>query len=168
MVYTLGESAFQGCFRLKNVTFGRGVIQIGINCFANCDMIDTITCIRDAPISFNYPAFSDNTLMNATLNVPRGTKIFYESVDPWRNFWNIYDPSETSALTEINENHKISWDYNKSAITFKNPMETKISIVDINGNLVYSGTEIEVLVPYKSFYIVCYGKQKLKVCFTSN
>ena len=55
--------------------------------------VDTVYCQPQTPPTavdgYFQNMFTDETLMNAVLYVPIGTKAAYMKVDPWRNFWNI-------------------------------------------------------------------------------
>ena len=53
--------------------------------------IKTVISKIEYPHEINY--FRNSTYANATLYVPKGTKVFYESTNGWRQFFNIQEGS---------------------------------------------------------------------------
>lgn len=69
---TIGYSAFNGCFRLKDIELPAGVTEIKDNAFANCPRLRSVTFNGNAP-TVGSAAF-ENT--SATIYIPAGNGTF--------------------------------------------------------------------------------------------
>ena len=93
-VTSIGERAFIFCSGLTSVTIGSGVTSIGSGAFEGAD-IPTVISLIENPFAINgktydfYRTFSQNTFMNATLYVPKGTIEKYKAADGWKDFFFI-------------------------------------------------------------------------------
>ena len=112
-VTSIGESAFSGCSRLTSVTIGNSVTSIGISAFYGCSGltsvtipnsvtsigdnafdgadIPTIVSLIENPFKItgktsNSRTFTQNTFLNATLYVPKGTIGKYKATEGWKDF----------------------------------------------------------------------------------
>ena len=97
-VTSIGESAFRNCSGLTSVTIGNSVTSIGEKAF-NCDNLATVVSLIENPFKINSNVFSQNTLMNATLCVPTGTKDKYKATEGWKNFVFIEEGYDTDIRT---------------------------------------------------------------------
>lgn len=110
------------------------------------------------------PGFNNTVYTNATLYVPAGSRSAYESTAPWSNFSNIVE----RVFTGINEieaasNAKPEITVNNGTIYVNGLADNApVTILDINGRVVYSGTEhrLNNLVP--GLYIVKAGNHTAK------
>ena len=71
------------------------VKSIGNKAFNSDNLMTVISLIKE-PFAIeggfsDYPTFSENTFMNATLYVPEGTSGEYKATDGWMDFDNIRD-----------------------------------------------------------------------------
>ena len=105
---SIKHRAFHWCGKLVSVVIPETVTEIGWEAF-NCDNLSTvISCIKDPfPIDNSYPIdsrdiFSDNTLYNATLYVPKGTKNKYKTTQGWNKFVWIeeFDATDIESIQE--------------------------------------------------------------------
>ena len=89
-VTSIGDEAFYDCSGLTSVTIGSGVTSIGNNAFDGVD-IPTVISLIENPFTItgktsDYRTFSQNTFLNATLYVPKGTIGKYKATDGWKDF----------------------------------------------------------------------------------
>jgi hypothetical protein len=84
-VTSIGGYAFSNCRGLTSVTIPNSVTSIGGYAFSGIDMPTVISKIEDPFHIWSY-TFSNNTLKNATLYVPKGTIDKYKSTVGWKDF----------------------------------------------------------------------------------
>ncbi len=163
-VTSIGERAFYDCTGMESVTIQNELIEIGKQAFS-CK--GSIYCRpKTPPTKCDISAFTDDALMYSTLYVPLGTKKAYESVDPWRNFWNIVemDFSDVDEIA-IDESADLSISVNGGEIVVNNADNCTISIYSLAGQLVYSNNAYnnESIALSKGVYIVKAGGKTQKV-----
>ena len=149
-VTAIGKEAFSGCSGLTSVTIGNAVTSIGKEAFYWCSKLETMYVQCEVPIKCD-PGFEDNVLKNAILYVPTGTLAAYEKVDPWRNFWNI-EEMDYSGVTTVptDDSSQVQLSAESGILTISGlDTGTPITIHDMQGRMVYSGTShtITHLVP---------------------
>ena len=84
-VTTIGSSAFENCHRLKSITIPNSVTSIGNYAF-NCKNLATVEAMIQEPFKISSEVFSQNTINNATLYVPKGTMEKYKATEGWKDF----------------------------------------------------------------------------------
>ena len=97
-VTSIGSGAFSWCSGLTSVTIGNSVTSIGDYAF-KCDNLATVVSLIKNPFKIYSSVFSKNTLMNATLYVPTGTKDKYKATEGWKNFLFIEEGIGTDIRT---------------------------------------------------------------------
>ena len=147
---TIGEYAFYGHSELKEIklpenlkiieacafmstgistiTIPEPVDSIGTSAFRNCPNLTTFKVMSKEPIRINEYVFFGctdevNTFNNATLYVPKGTKVKYQEADVWKNFKNIveFEPSGIDdIIADEDKQRKI---FSISGISLKRPQK---------------------------------------------
>lgn len=78
---------FSGIKSIKEVTLGEDVTSIDGNAFNDCTGITSVTSLIRKPFKIGANTFS--VYNTATLYVPKGTKLKYETTSAWSQFGNI-------------------------------------------------------------------------------
>ena len=161
-VTTIGSNAFYDCDGLTSVTIPNSVTTIGSYAFSGCSYIRTIYCQSATPPS--YPSsFADDILMYSTLYVPTGCKSAYEAVDPWRNFWNIEEMEFNGIEDIVADGDEISVIVQDGEIVVNGIENAMVEVYNINGQLVYSGSDTTIAVVDRGIYIVKVANKTFKV-----
>jgi hypothetical protein len=74
--------------------------SIGVLAFKGCSGLTSVYSYIEEPTGISYDTFSDYT--KPTLYVPKGTKDKYLATDGWKNFVNIVEMDEPSAINGVN------------------------------------------------------------------
>ena len=109
--------------------------------------------------------FTDETLMNAVLYVPVGTKTAYMQVDPWRNFWNIEESDfATVGIDGVTAEAAPSVTVCGGKIVVDGASTTGvIEVFSTDGRCAYRGTSTVIEGLPKGAYVVRIGKFTQKV-----
>ena len=133
-VKEIGFSAFQGCKSLTSVTIPSGVKYIssftirdceslrfinlpsdlkyiGEEAFMNCTGLTSIYAFMEKPCEIDETTFENETIINATLYVPKGSLLDYWDDNQWKKFMNIeeFDVTSIGSLnTNVNDVQEVS------------------------------------------------------------
>ena len=105
-VTTIGDGAFQNCSGLSFVIIGGGVTSLG-NQALECDNLATVESHIQEPFRITSNVFSKNTIMNASLYVPKGTIDKYKSTEGWKDFLFIEENVNDTGIHSISNSNEI-------------------------------------------------------------
>ena len=153
-VTNIGGSAFYGCTGLTSVTIGSGVTSIGGSAFDGVD-IPTIISLIENPFTirgktWNYSTFSQNTFLNATLYVPKGTIDKYKATDGWKDFLFIEEGAGGGDTPETQKCEKPTISYENGKLTFSSATDGAVCQYSITDTDIKagSGNEVQLGVTY--------------------
>ena len=176
-VTSIGERAFSGCSGLTSITIGNSVTSIGYAAFANCSGLTSITIpnsvtsiggvafggadiptvisLIENPFTItgktsDYRTFSQNTFLNATLYVPKGTIDKYKATDGWKDFVFIEEGTGGGATPTTQKCEKPTISYENGKLTFTSETEGAVCQYSITDTDIKagSGNEVQLGVTY--------------------
>lgn len=102
-VTSLGDRAFSNCTNLSSLTLPSGVKEIGYAAFLSCTDLTSIYAFMEKPCKIEETTFDNETKINATLYVPKGSLLDYWDDNEWKKFMNIEEFDATS-IGSLNTN----------------------------------------------------------------
>lgn len=145
----IGTDVFEKCIKLASITIPGSVNYIGEGAFRDCDIPEIISKIV-VPFRLKSYTFSNNTFLNATLYVPKGTIDKYKVTEGWSKFVYI-EEGEGSGKTPGNQKcEKPTISYQSGKLTFHSATDgaichSTITDADIDS---YNINEIQLGVTY--------------------
>lgn len=129
----IGNSAFYRCNNLIKITIPNSVTEIDYWAFY-CENLQTIISELTKPfdMEINYAKpFSSNTIKNATLYVPIGTRELYTRLDGWRSIYQIkeYRPGAFDRSYDVGDVSKVV-----NFIMNSNASEEDLTKYDLNAD----------------------------------
>ena len=110
-VTKIGGLAFSGCSNLMNVSIPNSVTTIESYAFQGCSSLESVHSKIEIPlttsVTYGDPIFNKAAKQNATLYIPKGSKILYVHTLPWSEFLNIKEVGDkpTNIKFDIYELH---------------------------------------------------------------
>ena len=97
----IGKTAFMGCINLGAITIPKDIELIDQGAFLECNNLASVEIESSTPPKMemgfdwhnnvSFGAFDAETVNNASLYVPKGTKSLYQNVEGWKAFKHICD-----------------------------------------------------------------------------
>ena len=138
-VTSIGNYAFASCSRLTSVTIPNSVTSIGDYAFAGWDLPEVISKIEN-PFEISTSTFSNNTFLNASLYVPKGTVDKYEATEGWKKFAFIEEGNGSNSVAQVRAN-AVMIKTNGGEITIEGAYEnTSITVYTLDGVQVGAAT----------------------------
>lgn len=94
---------FWGCESLKSITLPSDLKQIEKEAFKDCKGLTSIYAFMKKPCEIQETTFDNETIINATLYVPKGSLLDYLDDNQWKKFMNIEEFDATS-IGSLNTN----------------------------------------------------------------
>ena len=153
-VTSIGSSAFAKCSGLTSVTIGSGVTSIGEYAFDGVD-IPTVISLIENPFKITgktsyYRTFTQNTFLNATLYVPKGTIDKYKATEGWKDFVFIEEGTGGGDTPTTQKCEKPTISYENGKLTFISETEGAVCQYSITDTDIKagSGNEVQLTVTY--------------------
>lgn len=161
LVTNIDNYTFNGCRSLTTITIPNSITSIGDGAFDWCNSLNKIYCKATIPPTYNG-WFEDNVLQYATLYIPKECKNAYESVEPWKYFWNIQE-MEFSDVKSILTDNNVNVLVENGNIVVTGTDNAKVEVYNVSGHDVYNGRATNIPVSAKGLYIVKVGNKSFKV-----
>ena len=146
------------------VEIPNSVTSIGESAFSGYSRLTSIYCHAITPPSGDNSVFGETTLKECKLYVPTGCLSVYESVDPWRNFWNIEEMDFSGIDEAVVGNGKPRISVVNGIIHIGNADDkVLVEVFDISGKKVFRDYGSTVSGLAKGMYIVKVKSDVVKV-----
>ena len=153
-VTSIGYYAFGECSGLTSVTIGSGVTSIGSSAFDRAN-IPTIISLIENPFTIygktlDYRTFTQNTFLNATLYVPKGTIEKYKATGGWKDFVFIEEGTGGGDTPTTQKCEKPTISYENGKLTFSCATDGAVCQYSITDTDIKagSGNEVQLGVTY--------------------
>ena len=107
----MGQYLFVGCESLTSVTLPKSLKTLPDWTFAGCTGLTSIYAFMEKPCEIDETTFENETIINATLYVPKGSLLDYWDDNQWKKFMNIeeFDVTSIGSLnTNVNDVQEVS------------------------------------------------------------
>ena len=155
-VTEIGNAAFYGCTYLENLELPASVQTIGDNCFALCSKLQAITVQATTPPTIAAKTFYDVN-RDIPVYVPADALEAYQNDTYWQEF-NLHAMPTGLQTPSMPESIRIEGGM------LHNPQQLPVSLYDMQGRMVYSGTAATVSQPAGVYVLRCAGASS-KVLF---
>lgn len=102
-VEKIWNDAFNGCESLRSITLPSDLKLIESDAFKGCKGLTSIYAFMEKPCKIQETTFDNETKINATLYVPKGSLLDYWDDNQWKKFMNIEEFDATS-IGSLNTN----------------------------------------------------------------
>ena len=155
-VTSIGDYAFAYCSALTQVTIGNSVTSIGNWAFSNCSALAEMTVLATVPPTVESSAFYEVS-RDIPVYVPAEALEDYRVASVWREF-NLQAMQTALQTPSMPESIRVYGGM------LHNPQGLPVSIYDMQGRMVYSGTAATVSQPAGVYVVLCAGASS-KVLF---
>ena len=158
-VNNIGWGAFYGCANMISLSIPNSVTLINAYAFEQCGCLNEIYCNIKIPLR-GYYLFDDAIIPSCTLYVPVGSGNAYHNAEVWKDF-NIVEYDFDAINTIITNDINIEVD--GLNIVIKGVEKPKIVVYDLNGKIIYQGSQTIFPVPQHGIYIIKVNGNKNKI-----
>ncbi len=149
-VTNFGFSAFANCSALTEITIPESMESIGDWAFFDCSALTEITILATVPPTVGADAFY-NVSRSIPVYVPAEALSTYWVADVWKEFINLQAIQTDLHTPSMPESISV---YDGM---LHNPQQLPVSIYDMQGRMVYSGTAATVSQPAGVYVVRCAG-----------
>ena len=157
-VTSIGSSAFQFCSALTQVTIGNSVTSIGNGAFYECSALAEMTVLATVPPTIGEASTFYNVSRNIPVYVPAESLKDYQAAVVWKEFTNLHAMPTGLQTPSMPESIRVYGGL------LHNPQQLPVSLYDMQGRMVYSGTAATVSQPAGVYVLRCAGASS-KVLF---
>ena len=165
-VTLIDNTAFYRCTALTSVTIGDSVTSIGNSAFGSCSAMTRLESRAEVPPACGYYALDDINKQTCELFVPIKSLDAYKAAEQWKDFIFItgvdYD-NPGSVGDAVSENGGVYVAANNDSIEITGADNAVKTVYNINGQVIFSGTDTTISVPENGIYIVRVAGQTFKV-----
>ena len=144
------DYAFYNCRALTQVNIPDGVTSIGNGAFTYCSALTEMTVLATVPPTVGYDAFY-NVSRNIPVYVPAEALDAYQAAETWKEFNYLQDMPTSLQTPSMPESIRVYGGL------LHNPQGLPVSIYDMQGRMVYSGTAATVSQPAGVYVVRCAG-----------
>lgn len=133
-VTLLKGQAFANCVSLTSITIPATIESIGSQVFMNCTGIKDIYVMSEQPAKAQYEAFKGMDFAGCRLHVPEGCGDNYRYASEWNSFMTIVDDVDLAGVHPVVKDGGVVYDSRLFEITSDCPIE----VYDMSGERVAS------------------------------
>ena len=156
-VTSIGDSSFQECYNLAKIAIGNGVTSIGDWAFYDCSALAEMTVLATVPPTIGEASTFYNVSRDIPVYVPAEALEDYWVASVWKEF-NLHAMPTALQTPSMPESMRVYGGL------LHNPQGLPVSIYDMQGRMVYSGTAATVSQPAGVYVLRCAGASS-KVLF---
>ena len=151
-VATITNGAFESCKKLMTVSIPSSMTTIEQRAFLYCSSLTEMTVLATTPPTVeNVNAFS-NVSRDIPVYVPAESLAAYKAADGWKEFTNLQAISTTGLPAAVMpESIRIQGGL------LHNPQQLHLTLYDMQGRQVYSGTDATLSQPAGVYVVRCAG-----------
>ena len=151
-VTTIETSAFMKCTALTQVTLPEGITYIGDKAFYNCSALTEMTVLATTPPTVGDVNAFSNVSRDIPVYVPAESLAAYKEAEGWNEFTDLQAISTTGLQTPA-----MPESIRMQGGMLHNPQQLHLTLYDMQGRQVYSGTAATVSQPAGVYVVRCNG-----------
>ena len=151
-VATITNGAFESCKKLMTVSIPSSMTTIEERAFLYCSSLTAMTVLATVPPSVVLSNAFQNVSRTIPVYVPAESLAAYKAADGWKEFTNLQAISTTGLPAAVMpESIRIQGGL------LHNPQQLHLTLYDMQGRQVYSGTDATVSQPAGVYVVRCNG-----------